>query len=78
MEKVTGPNRAVPPPVQHWPYHLPASGCRIVHWPKDWTRPRRRGPSGCCAGISPSRLWSVGVKDTATGAITVTVNYQRP
>lgn len=78
MEKVTSPDRAVPQPVSTGRLTCRASGCRIAHWPKDWTRPRRRGPSGLCAGISPARLWSVGIKDTATGAITVTVNYQRP
>jgi hypothetical protein len=52
MEKVTGPDRAVPQPVQHWPSYLP--GLWVPH----------------CA-------LAEGL-DTATGAITVTVNYQRP
>jgi hypothetical protein len=79
MEKVTGPNRAVLQPVQHWPYY-PAGplGAALRTGRRIGQRSGRRWPSGFCAGISPSRLWSVGIKDTAIGAIAMTVSYQRP
>lgn len=78
MEKVTGPNRAVPQPVRHWPYYLPGLWVPHCALAEGLDKAQAAMALGFCAGISPSRLWSVGIKDTATGAITMTVNYQRP
>ena len=79
MEKVAGPNRAVLQAVQHWPYYpagLWAPHCALAEGLDN--AQGGDGLRGFCAGISPSRLWSVGIKDTATGAIAMTVSYQRP
>ena len=54
MEKVTGPNRAVLQPVQHWPYY-PAGplGAALRTGRRIGQRSGRRWPSGLLRGYQP-------------------------
>jgi 2'-5' RNA ligase len=67
-------------PVQHWPYYLPGNWVPHCTLAEGLDKVQAATAFGLLYGYQPitATISSVGIKDTATGAITTAVNYQRP